>query len=108
MTDPVIITGGSSGIGLGIARAIIDRGHPVLISSRDAYRCEIARRSLRERGGDVISLAVDTTNGPDVERLVSAALDRWGCVAGLVIAPVDWRQAPPWTSTLRPSSRSLT
>ena len=48
----VIVTGGSSGIGLACARALADRGAHIALVARDAGRLEIARRSVAERCAD--------------------------------------------------------
>src|SRR3546814_7062141 len=46
----VIVTGGSRGIGEMIARAFIDHGAKVIISSRNAAACEALAAELSERG----------------------------------------------------------
>ncbi|GID29305.1 beta-ketoacyl-ACP reductase [Paractinoplanes brasiliensis] len=42
----MVITGGTSGIGLAVASALIARGRPVALLGRDAARCEAARVAL--------------------------------------------------------------
>ncbi|MBM2615709.1 SDR family oxidoreductase [Actinoplanes sp. LDG1-06] len=42
----VLITGGTSGIGLAVATALIAQGRPVAVMGRDAARCEAARATL--------------------------------------------------------------
>ena len=67
----VVVTGGSSGIGLGIARHFAEAGGDVVIIGRDAGRLEQARAQIRAEvrieAGDVASLA-------DVERMTRSIL----------------------------------
>jgi NAD(P)-dependent dehydrogenase (short-subunit alcohol dehydrogenase family) len=80
----VVIVGGTSGIGLGLAKAYAARGRPVVVTGRDAGRCDEIARSIA--GGDVTGCAVDLAE-PDrigsclervdeVDRLVLAAIER--------------------------------
>jgi NAD(P)-dependent dehydrogenase (short-subunit alcohol dehydrogenase family) len=45
-----IVTGGSRGIGLAIARAFAETGASVMIASEDAQACEAAQASLAREG----------------------------------------------------------
>ncbi|MBW5482428.1 SDR family NAD(P)-dependent oxidoreductase [Streptomyces bambusae] len=79
----VIVTGSSSGIGLGIARAFLDDGANVVLSGRDAERLTKAAADLGrpERTAWVAgSIAVPETG----EALVRTALERFGGIAVLV------------------------
>jgi NAD(P)-dependent dehydrogenase (short-subunit alcohol dehydrogenase family) len=55
----VVITGGSSGIGLAAAERCADAGARVVIVARDPTRLEAARAKLAERGGNVSAYACD-------------------------------------------------
>lgn len=79
-----MITGGTSGIGLAVARALVERGRPVAVLGRDPERCAAAREELGS--GDVLVVAGDTTDADGLARLVVAAEQRWGAVDGLVTA----------------------
>lgn len=79
----VVVVGGTSGIGLGIARAYAARGQEVVITGRDAGR---AAATASELGGGcsscVLDLAEPTALGAalapvgSVDRLVLAAIER--------------------------------
>lgn len=86
-TGPVLVTGGTSGIGLAIAEAVARTGRPVVITGRSAPRCGEAQRHLREAyGQDHLALVADTTDPDALADAVSRAGDRWGPVTGLVTA----------------------
>jgi NAD(P)-dependent dehydrogenase (short-subunit alcohol dehydrogenase family) len=55
-----LVTGGSRGIGLMIARGLLDAGARVAISSRKADACEEARAALAPHG-DVVAYPVDVS-----------------------------------------------
>lgn len=65
-----LVTGGSRGIGLMIARGLLDAGAKVYISSRKADACEEAVRSLAPHG-DVAAIPADLSNREECERLIS-------------------------------------
>jgi NAD(P)-dependent dehydrogenase (short-subunit alcohol dehydrogenase family) len=79
----VVVIGGTSGLGLGVARRYVERGRRVVLSSRDPARAAEVASGLGKRAAGV---AVDLTEpegiapalggiGP-VDRLVIAAIDR--------------------------------
>jgi NAD(P)-dependent dehydrogenase (short-subunit alcohol dehydrogenase family) len=57
--EHIVIVGGSSGIGRATARLLLDTGHRVTITGRNAERLEAARSELR---GDVVSVIMDAAN----------------------------------------------
>lgn len=84
---PVLITGGTSGIGLGIASALLGKARPVAILGRDPERAEAAGSQLRDAGADPDLLLVrcgDTTDPDDLSAAVQDIVDRWGRLDGLV------------------------
>lgn len=76
-----IVTGGGSGIGLAIARAFIAGGAKVLIAGR---RREALEQAARMIGGEVAFEAADVAREADAERIVAAAVDRFGAADILV------------------------
>ena len=74
-----IVTGGSRGIGLAIARALVEEGVNVAITGRDEKALSDARVSLEAAGpGSVESLRADVRKYADVERAVDAVVGRFG------------------------------
>ena len=78
-----LVTGGSRGIGLMIARGLLDAGARVAISSRKAEACEEARAEL-EQHGEVIALPVDVSSEAGCQQLAEGLRDRWGTLDILV------------------------
>jgi 3-oxoacyl-[acyl-carrier protein] reductase len=79
-----IITGGSRGIGLAIARLLADDGASVVVSGRDAARLDAAGKELESLGAPVLAVAAEATKRDDVERLVEATRERFGRIDVLV------------------------
>ena len=76
-----LITGASRGLGLEIAREYAARGAKLVIAARGAEALESAARALRQ-STEVEALALDVSQ--DAERLVDAAVSRFGRVDVLV------------------------
>jgi NAD(P)-dependent dehydrogenase (short-subunit alcohol dehydrogenase family) len=58
------VTGAASGIGLGMARALVGAGAKVALADIDADRLAAAARELTEAGGTVVAVPLDVTD-PD-------------------------------------------
>src|SRR3954469_25741354 len=78
-----IVTGGSKGIGLAIARALLERGAQVAISARSDADLEKAVRSLGG-GGNVLAVRADVREPKDAERLVAETAKKFAGVDVLV------------------------
>src|ERR671920_560328 len=66
----VLITGGSRGLGLALAREIGARGGRLAICGRDPESLERARASLSRSGAEVIAVPCDVTDRDSVQELV--------------------------------------
>ncbi|MDV5149528.1 SDR family oxidoreductase [Streptomyces sp. SBC-4] len=100
----IVVTGGSSGVGLATVRALLDEGARVATCGRDTDRLEKAAARLGA-GRDRLMTAVCDVRDPDaVDRFVRAAAEEFGGVDGLVnnagqsrmkglddATPEDWR-----------------
>ncbi|MBD2164582.1 SDR family oxidoreductase [Calothrix membranacea FACHB-236] len=74
----IVIIGGSSGIGLASAKAIVAAGGNVVIASRSEAKLNAAQAEIGER---VVTHSVDITNEQEVQKLFSTV----GSFDGLVI-----------------------
>ncbi|MGK7390364.1 MAG: SDR family oxidoreductase [Candidatus Cyclobacteriaceae bacterium M2_1C_046] len=74
-----LITGGSSGIGYGIAEALLRVGINVAITSRSQERADEAAKKLKESGkGEVIGIEADVRELSAQQNAVNKVLDQWG------------------------------
>lgn len=77
----VVVTGGSRGIGLMIARGFVEGGARVYISSRKAEACEATAAEL---GDDCVAVPADLATLPGIEQLVAAVAARESALHVLV------------------------
>jgi len=92
-----LVTGGSRGIGLAIARQLAREGARVALAARDAASLEAAAAALTaETGAEVVGLTVDTGDDASVARLVEQVTQRFDGLDILVnSAAMPAGQAPP-------------
>jgi 3-oxoacyl-[acyl-carrier protein] reductase len=79
-----VVTGGTRGIGLAIARALAEDGASVVVSGRDAARLESAVSELEGLGAAAVGVTADQSKREDCDRLVDAAKERFGRIDVLV------------------------
>lgn len=79
-----LVTGGSRGLGLLIARELAREGCRVAICARDAAELERARQDLEGRDATVLALVCDVADREQVERTVAAVTEHFGRVDVLV------------------------
>ncbi len=82
-TDTVLITGGSSGIGLDVARGFLARGSNVVLNARNSKKLSAAAEAL----GDESRIALvpgDIGDRETGEKIVDTAMERFGSVDVLV------------------------
>ncbi|MEX2581830.1 MAG: SDR family oxidoreductase [Gemmatimonadota bacterium] len=99
-----VVTGASKGIGYAIAQSIAAGGADVMICSRSREEIEEAAARLDAAdGGTVVGVPCDMRNAQDVERLIGAAVERFGRLDILInnagvggFAPVDQISLDTW------------
>ncbi|GMV01274.1 MAG: SDR family oxidoreductase [Burkholderiaceae bacterium] len=80
----VLITGGSSGIGLATARKIAAAGATTVICGRDEAKLDEARRLAEADGHALVTFAVDLASTEDCDRMTRWLIDEFGGVDVLV------------------------
>lgn len=80
----VLISGGSRGLGLVLARQSADAGAKLAICARDETELERARIELEQSGAEVFTAACDVRNRVDVENFVESASGHFGRIDVLV------------------------
>jgi NAD(P)-dependent dehydrogenase (short-subunit alcohol dehydrogenase family) len=98
-----VVTGGASGIGLGLAERFAREGMRVVIGDVEERALASAEKQLAEAGADVLPLRADVTSPDSLAQLRDRALERFGAVhvvcANAGVAPTgpvvgtarDWR-----------------
>lgn len=103
------MTGASRGIGLAVARALLDAGACVAICSKDAVGLESAAGALSQGVGQgrVLSRACDVSDPSQVAELIAAVVARFGGLDVLVNnagvchrGPVDALTPAQWAETI--------
>lgn len=80
-----IVTGASSGIGAGIARALAAEGARVIINySSSAAKAEAVLHEIRNAGGDGACLQANVSSEPEVQDLFAKTIAMYGTVDILV------------------------
>jgi NAD(P)-dependent dehydrogenase (short-subunit alcohol dehydrogenase family) len=98
-----IVTGASSGIGVGIAKLFAEEGAAVVCVARRKAEGEAVARSISERGGKAAFIAADVAEQPQVEAMVQQTLDAFGRIDVLVnnagvnfVKPFEQLTAADW------------
>ena len=78
-TKTALITGGSKGIGLGIAKVLIEQGIQVAITSRSQQAADEAAASLNQiKEGFAIGIESDVRELASQEKAVATVIEQWG------------------------------
>lgn len=85
-----LVTGGSKGLGLAMARELADEGCRLVICARDDAELQRAGEELERRGAEVLAVRCDVSDRADVQRMIDAAHEAFGhidvliCNAGVI------------------------
>ena len=73
-----IVTGGSRGIGLAIAKRLAEDGVRIVVAARSGEDAESAAAEIVNRGGEALAVACDVRKIGDVQRLVEQTIAHFG------------------------------
>jgi len=73
-----LVTGGSSGIGLAVARALGEDGYALTVSARRRDKLEEAAEGLRADGIDVSAVPANMSKEEDIQALAESHRERFG------------------------------
>lgn len=79
-----LITGGSMGIGLAVAKALAKEGVHLILTARDQKRLVQAKEALTAYSTKVETFAADMTQTSDIEKLVEFSLEKFGGIDILI------------------------
>ncbi len=80
----VLITGGSRGLGLVLARHVCARGGKVALIARDPDKLARAKADLAPRGGKVLTIECDLLDTGKIQSAVRQIIDRFGKIDVLI------------------------
>lgn len=95
-----LVTGGNSGIGLGMARGLAQAGAALAIAGRNAAKNAAAARELEALGAQVLPLEADVTREADCQAIVQETLKRFGRLDILINNAGTNIRKPPQDYTL--------
>ncbi len=98
-----VVTGGASGVGLGICRRLVGAGHRVAVLDVDGQSAERAAEELRAGGAEVVAAQVDVSTRPAVDAAFDEVRSRLGPIKIMVtsaaivgFAPLDEITLEDW------------
>src|SRR2546426_11680284 len=82
--EPVIVTGGGSGIGRACCEALAELGATVIVVGRTEAKLRETEALLQKHGGRCAGLVTDVTREAQVESLGDEGQRRWGRVKAVI------------------------
>jgi len=79
-----LVTGASQGLGRALALACAREGARVVINARSEESIRPVAEEVESAGAEVLALAADVSKSSEVERMVGAAVERFGEIDALV------------------------
>ena len=80
----VVITGGGTGLGLAMVRALARAGASICIAGRRIGPIEEAANEVTQLGRDALAVQADVSDSSQVDRLISTAVNQFGHIDVLV------------------------
>jgi short-subunit dehydrogenase len=103
----VLITGGSRGLGLALARAFAHEGCRLALCARDVQELQHAQQDLVQRGTEVLVLPCNIAEQEQVQRLVEQVTQRFGRIDILVNNAGTIHVGPVHTATVQDFETAL-
>ncbi|KQR70700.1 SDR family oxidoreductase [Pedobacter sp. Leaf176] len=101
-----LVTGGSKGIGFGIAEALLKDGYNVAITSRTINAANTAAEKLVEYG-DVLAIEADVKDFKSQQDAINLIIEKWGQLDVLIanagvghFAPIDELTVESWNDII--------
>ena len=101
------ITGGSKGIGLGIAKILLEKGMKVAITSRRLQAAQEAAQSLGGNESNILALESDVSSMASEKKAVEAVINQFGQLDVLVanagvghFANIETMKEEDWKATI--------
>ena len=79
-----LVTGASQGLGKALALAYAEQGAKVVVNSRSEGSIKPVAEQVEEEGAEVLAVAADVSEAGDVQKLIDAAVERFGRIDVLV------------------------
>lgn len=103
----VYITGGSKGIGKGIAQYLLNKGYRVAISSRNLEEIKRAASNLKGDASDILAIRSDVRDPADEKNAVKSIMEKWNRLDVLVanagvglFAPIEDISTEQWKNVV--------
>ncbi len=80
----ILVTGASQGLGKALALACAEEGAKVVVNSRNEDSIKPVAEQIEEEGAEVLAVAADVSDSGDVQKLIDAAVERFGRIDVLV------------------------
>ena len=84
MNKTVLITGATSGSGLGCARKFAENGDRLILTGRNAEKLEAIKRELEEKGSQVLTLVFDVRDRAAATEAIESLPEQWRDIDVLV------------------------
>lgn len=84
MNKIVLITGATSGIGLGCAQKFADNGDKLILTGRNEQKLSEIQKELSDKGAEVITLVFDVRQREQAKQAISQLPEKWQAIDVLV------------------------
>ena len=96
-----VVIGGTSGIGLALAKGLAQAGANVVPSGRRAEQVRAAALAVENLGGRSLALTCDVTNEDSLEKLLQETSNVFGSVEILINCAGRTKRAPTFSFVMR-------